>query len=120
MTEVPRVDIEQLSSLTNSESSLTIRARVLKARECQRERYEHAAVTTNAELTPALLREHCGLSPDCLSLLKAAMERLHLSARAYTRVLKVARTIADLANETTLVPAHLAEALQYRPKSLIR
>ncbi len=120
VTEVPRVDIEQLSSLTNSESSLTIRARVLKARECQRERYEHTAVTTNAELTPALLREHCGLSPDCLSLLKAAMERLHLSARAYTRVLKVARTIADLANETTLVPAHLAEALQYRPKSLIR
>ncbi len=118
VTEVPRVDIEKLSALEPGESSETIRARIQEARMCQRQRYAETPITTNAELRSSSLQEHCQMNEDCLSLIKSAVDRLHLSARAYTRVLKVARTIADLAGSAELATTHLAEALQYRPKTL--
>ncbi len=118
VTEVPRVEIEKLSGIANGETSDVVRARVLKARELQRDRYAGVDILTNAELKSELLRKHCVLSDECLKLMKAAVERMQLSARAYTRVLKVARTIADLDGAETLTPLHIAEALQYRAKSL--
>ena len=117
VTEVPRVDIEKLSSLTPGEDSASIRQRVLHARLRQRERYLGTTLITNAELRSSLLREHCQLDDECLQLMKTAVERLGLSARAYTRVLKVARTIADLASNASISVTHIAEALQYRPKT---
>ncbi|MEK7183012.1 MAG: YifB family Mg chelatase-like AAA ATPase, partial [Patescibacteria group bacterium] len=118
VAEVPRVDIEKLTSLTPGEPSASMRARVLEARERQQLRYLNSPVATNAELRSSLLRQYCQLDDECLALMKSAVERLHLSARAYTRVLKVARTIADLAGDQDLSQSHIAEALQYRPKSL--
>jgi magnesium chelatase family protein len=118
VTEVPRVDIEKLSASEGGEDSAAIRARVLEARARQHKRLSPHGLLTNAELRTSLIREHCVMNDACLSLMKAAVERLQLSARAYTRVLKVARTIADLAQAEALAPDHLAEALQYRPKNL--
>jgi magnesium chelatase family protein len=99
------------------ESSAVVRARVLAARERQRARLAGTALTCNAELGPAHVRRHCRTEPAAEALLRAAMQRLHLSARAYHRVLKLARTIADLAGAETIGAAHVAEALQYRPRA---
>lgn len=118
VTEVPRVTIDKLASAEPGESSSSIRERILRARELQQHRYFDSPISTNAELRSSLLRDHCRLSDDCLVLMKNAVDKLHLSARAYTRVLKVARTIADLASCETLTSVHIAEALQYRPKLL--
>lgn len=118
VTEVPRVDIDKLAAITGGESSAKIRNRVIAARQLQTARYSGSDINSNSELRSAALREHCGLSSDCLTLMKSAVDRLNLSARAYTRVLKVARTIADLAGDASLTSVHLAEAIQYRPKSL--
>jgi magnesium chelatase family protein len=71
-------------------------------------------IHANAYMPPRLIKQHCGLPPEAQGLLEAAMERLGLSARAYTRILKIARTIADLAGEVSISPAHVAEAIQYR------
>ncbi len=118
VTEVPRVDIEKLISSQPTETSADIRARVIAARERQHQRYKNTSITSNAELRSSALREHCALSQTCLELMKGAVEKLNLSARAYTRVLKVARTIADLDHQAQISEKHLAEAIQYRPKSL--
>lgn len=119
-TEVPRVEYEKLSDNRLGETSTTIRARVEAARKRQRERFKGVqGVTCNAEMRPAEIREWCELDAAGQSLLKAAMRQLHLSARAYHRILKLARTIADLAGNEKIEAAHLAEAVQYRPRQML-
>ena len=113
--EVTPVPFEKLSENRKGESSVDIRKRVMTAREIQAERFadfEH--LHYNAQMQVKQIREFCKLSEDGLTLLKNAMEKLNLSARAYDRILKVSRTIADLADEEAILPNHIAEAIQYR------
>lgn len=124
--EVPRVDYEKLSDERLGESSAAIQARVETARDRQRRRFGESTrqqgetsnhgILCNADMRPVDLRKYCRLDATGSALMKTAMQQLQLSARAYHRVLKLARTIADLAGENEIAPAHLAEALQYRPK----
>ncbi|MEJ2348904.1 MAG: YifB family Mg chelatase-like AAA ATPase [Anaerolineales bacterium] len=114
--EVPRVEYEKLSDDRLGEPSSTVQSRVEKAREHQRKRFEGTQLTCNADMHPAEVRKHCQLDDTCRSLMRSAMNQLQLTARAYHRVLKLARTIADMAGSECIQPAHLAEALQYRPK----
>ena len=104
------------------ESSSVIRKRVQAARDIQTARFsniELSAVACNADMRIAEIRKFCQLDDASSSLMKSAMTQMNLSARAYHRLLKLARTIADLAGSETIQPPHLAEALQYRPKLLI-
>ena len=113
--EVTPVSLEELSSDRVEESSATIRERVIRARAIQTARFEGIeGVHTNAMMNSRMLREYCPLEPAARTLLERAMERLNLSARAYDRIIKVARTIADLAGEEQIAPAHIAEAITYR------
>jgi magnesium chelatase family protein len=112
--EVPALPPDAMTGDANGESSAAVRARVIAAREVQRLRYEGDGIRTNADLTSALLRRHCALDRPALRVLDAAVRRLCLSARAYDRVRKVARTIADLEGASAISADHLAEALQYR------
>ncbi|GCE02882.1 YifB family Mg chelatase-like AAA ATPase [Dictyobacter aurantiacus] len=114
--EVPRVDYEKLADKRNAESSATIQARVQQARERQLHRLKGTSLTCNAEMGPAEVRSFCDVDTGGEKLLKAAMQQLHLSARAFHRVLKLARTIADLAECDIIAANHVAEAIQYRPK----
>ena len=113
--EVSPVPFEKLSSTKKAESSVDIRARVTAAREIQTARFATMeTVNYNAQMSTKLIREFCKLDETSLQLLKTAMERLNLSARAYDRILKVARTIADLEAVETVGASHIAEAIQYR------
>ncbi len=113
--EVTPVPFEKLSDNRKSESSVSIRERVTKARELQSERFaEMDTVNYNAQMSTKLIREYCKLDDSSLQLLKTAMERLNLSARAYDRILKVSRTIADLEGARDVGSVHIAEAIQYR------
>ena len=112
--EVMPVEFDDLSSPQKSESSAEIRKRVNAARKLQNERYEGTGITCNAMLTPAMLGKYCGLTDGAKVMLKNAFERMGLSARAYDRILKVARTIADLDESEKIDVGHIAEALQYR------
>jgi magnesium chelatase family protein len=113
--EVTPVAFSELSALRKGETSATIRDRVLGAREIQAERYkEHPGIYSNAQISSKMLREVCVINTAGHNLLKTAMERLNLSARAYDRILKVSRTIADLAASADIKIEHLAEAIQYR------
>jgi magnesium chelatase family protein len=113
--EVVPVPFDKLSELRPAESSEDVRYRVIKARKIQHERYSnHEGIHCNAQLTPALMREHCNISAEGNMLLKNAMEKLGLSARAYDRILKVSRTVADLEESADIEPHHLAEAINYR------
>ncbi|HET9999959.1 MAG TPA: YifB family Mg chelatase-like AAA ATPase [Ktedonobacteraceae bacterium] len=114
--EVPRVDYEKLSDRRQAETSETIRKRVQAARERQLERFQGTKMKCNAEMGPNEVREYCQPDAPGERLLKAATQQLHLSARAYHRVLKLARTIADLAGSESIMANHLAEAIQYRPR----
>ncbi len=117
--QVPRVDYEKLSDDRVGEPSEKIRNRVEAARDRQRARFkELSSVTSNSDMRPAEVRRFCQLDAACSSLMKTAMNQLQLSARAYHRVLKLARTIADLAGSEAIGPTHLAEALQYRPRGV--
>jgi magnesium chelatase family protein len=113
---VPRVEYEKLSDERLGEPSAAIRARVEAARERQRQRFEGTRLLSNADMGPAEVRDHCRVDDAGKSLLRAAMQQLHMSARAYHRILKLARTIADLAGSEEIETAHLAEAIQYRPR----
>lgn len=113
--EVTPVAFSELSATRISENSSLIRDRVIKARDRQAERYQnHNGIYCNAQMSSKMLKEICVIDPACTSLLKTAMERLNLSARAYDRILKVSRTIADLGNTEIIKPEHLAEAITYR------
>ncbi len=113
--EVTPVAFSELSSIRESERSEVIRQRVIKARETQNERYKNeAGVYANAHIGSTLLKEVCVLDTVSSNLLKIAMERLNLSARAYDRILKVSRTIADLEGSTNIKSEHVAEAINYR------
>ncbi len=114
--EVPQVEYEKLAGLGRAEPSSAIRARVEAARQRQRERYSGTAISCNAEAGIVEIRQHCALDREGNSLMRAAMQQLQLSARAFHRVLKLARTIADLAGSEAIRAQHLAEALQYRPR----
>jgi magnesium chelatase family protein len=114
--EVPRVDYEKLADKRTAEDSATIRARVQEARERQLQRFKGTAITCNAEMGPAEVRQYCEIAPAAQGLLRAAMQQLQLSARAFHRILKLSRTIADLAGAEIIAPNHLAEAIQYRPR----
>ncbi len=112
--EVPPVEFDKLASSEKAESSAEIKKRVNAARERQRRRFAGTPVNCNANITPDLLGDLCRLSDEAKSLLHAAFDRLGLSARAYDRVLKVARTIADLDGSEEIGAIHAAEAVQYR------
>jgi len=114
--EVPRVDYEKLADKRQIENSATIRTRVQAARERQLQRFTGTKLTCNAEMGPSEVRDFCNVEPSAEKLLKAAMQQLHLSARAFHRVLKLARTIADLADTDLIAANHVAEAIQYRPR----
>lgn len=112
--EVPPVEFDEIDSLEKAESSAEIKKRVNKARMIQNDRFRNTPITCNARITPDILHEVCQLSDDGRALLKRAFEKLGLSARAYDRVLKVSRTIADLDSSEQILPRHVAEAVQYR------
>ncbi|MEJ5330102.1 MAG: YifB family Mg chelatase-like AAA ATPase [Desulfobaccales bacterium] len=112
--QVPAVPFRELDAPSEGGGSRELRERVLAARERQARRFARTRIFCNAYMTPRLLKEHCTLGDDSRRLLERAMERLALSARAYTRILKIARTIADVEGETAIAPAHIAEAIQYR------
>jgi magnesium chelatase family protein len=112
--DVPNVDYEKLAGRSPAEPSAAIRARVEAAREQQRKRLKGTALHANADMGPKEAREFCGLDEAGNALIRAAMCQLGLSARAYHRVLKLARTIADLAGAERIAAAHLVEALQHR------
>ena len=113
--EITPVPFEKMSEPSRSESSASIRERVIKARKIQDERYAKVkGVYCNAQMTSKLLQEYARTDADCLELLRDAMKRLNLSARAYDRILKVSRTIADLAGAPNITQEHLSEAINYR------
>ena len=112
--EVDGVEYDDLVSETQEETSASVKARTDAARKVQRLRFEGSKVVTNAEMTEKETRQYCKLSPECESVLKEAFESLHLSARARSRILKVARTIADLELCEEITPDHVYEAVSYR------
>ncbi len=113
--EVTPVAFSELSNARREENSSCIRQRVIEARNKQEERYqEYPGVYCNAQMSSKMLKEICQINTAGTNLLRTAMEKLNLSARAYDRILKVSRTIADLASTVDILPEHLAEAIQYR------
>lgn len=122
--DVPAVKIEKLTAYDKDlrmETSAEIKKRVQKARDTQTERFKSAScrtkITANAEMSNKDIKEFCELSTECISLLRSAINSMNLSARSYHRIIKLARTIADLAVLEKIQPSHLAEALQFRPRN---
>jgi magnesium chelatase family protein len=114
--EVPRIEYEKLADDRLGESSEAVRGRIEAARQIQRRRFAGTNILCNADMTPVEVREFCGAEPGAQGLLRAAMKQLSLSARAFHRILKLARTISDLAGSDIIGPSQLAEAIQYRPR----
>lgn len=112
--EVPRVSITKLTSKPEGEPSAKIKDRVEKARRIQQKRFTGTRIFCNAQMSPKMIESYCKLKPESESLVHTAIEKLGFSARAYTKILKLARTIADLDNTDNIEPYHIAEAIQYR------
>ena len=113
--EVESVPFEDIAKAPKGESSATIRERVLKARQIQSERYKGVkGIHCNAQMTTSLLQKYVQLDDQALNLLRTAMKKFNLSARAYDRILKVSRTIADLEGVENVQSSHIAEAIGYR------
>jgi magnesium chelatase family protein len=112
--DVPAVKFKELASEEPAESSAEIRRRVIGARRIQLERFRGERIFANAQMTPRLIRKHCVIDPASKSLLETAITRLGLSARAYDRILKVSRTLADLEGKEQIESGHVGEAVQYR------
>ncbi len=108
------VDTRRLIDRPRGESSAVVAARVMKGRELQLKRFRGEGISTNAEMSNALMERFCPLSDDCKSLLETIIDRLGLSARAYSRIVRISRTIADLAGSPAILPAHISEASGYR------
>ncbi|MFH1639674.1 MAG: YifB family Mg chelatase-like AAA ATPase [Chloroflexota bacterium] len=117
--DVPHIDYEKLAGDRLGEKSDAVRARVRTARTLQRKRFQETGLACNAEMTPAEVRKFCQTEESARSLLKAAMKQLYLSARGFHRILKLSRTIADLEGSEEIKANHVAESLQYRPRSLV-
>jgi len=100
-----------------TESSKSIQERVQKARDIQTKRYKGSKFKSNSELSSKAIKEFCSLSPECLAILRSAVSMMNLSARSYHKVIKIARTIADLAEDKGINTNHISEALQYRPQT---
>jgi magnesium chelatase family protein len=112
--EVPPVDYTELSATALGTSSAEIRTQILSVREIQGERFEKTKIRYNADMSHRQVVQHCKLSEQCHAILRTAMEDFGLSARAHDKILRIARTIADLENETNIGPMHLFEAITYR------
>ena len=117
---VPSVEFEAMRRREKAESSAEVKARVNRAREVQKERFSGTDVACNAQMTPAMVGEYCTLDAAGEKLLKGAFERLGLTARSHDRLLRVARTIADLDGSETIEAHHLAEAIQYRNTDILQ
>jgi magnesium chelatase family protein len=115
--EVPRLNFEKLTADQKSETSAQIRRRVIVARDIQQNRFKNSNIISNAEMGNNEIKKFCQLDQAGLILLRTAVEKMHLSARSYYRLLKIARTIADLGNQENVDSGHIAEALQFRTKS---
>jgi magnesium chelatase family protein len=111
---MPAVRFQELRQEAGGESSDAIRARVITTRERQLERFQGEKIYCNAQMSSRQIRKYCDIAPESERLLESAMNRLGLSARAHDRILKVARTIADLEAEENIGSTHLSEAIQYR------
>ncbi|HSX09280.1 MAG TPA: YifB family Mg chelatase-like AAA ATPase [Candidatus Saccharimonadales bacterium] len=116
--DIPAVKVEKLTEqeAKNVENSKSVQTRVQKARDKQTQRYKGTAITSNAELTNKTIKIYCKLSDDCIQILRQAVSAMGLSGRAYYRIIKLSRTIADLDDFEDIQTHHIAEALQYRPK----
>ena len=114
---VPAVRVEKLTGKFNAESSSIIQKRVQKARDIQLRRFKGLKITSNSEMDNKQLKAFCNLNDQSILLLKQAISKLNLSARAFHRVIKIGRTIADLEGSEKIKSNHVAEALQYRPQA---
>jgi len=115
--EVPRLSFDKLQEGSNEEKSEQIRARVESARKIQAQRFENLSIISNSEMSSDQIRTFCALDEQCKQLLRSAVSTLKLSARGYHRIIKIARTIADLGSSEIIQPNHIAEAIQYRFKT---
>ena len=117
--DVPRVEYEKLVAPPSSQNSDAVRERISRSIDIQRKRFAKTGLTSNSDMGPLEVWDHCAMEDSAQSLMQMAIKQLTLSARDLHRVLKVARTIADLAGSEDILTPHVAEALQYRPRQLV-